>query len=229
MFPLSDSIKAARFPYLNILIIATNIWVFYLQLTAPNLDEFVMKYALIPSLVDFSQPITLLPFITAMFLHGGFLHIISNMWFLKVFGDNVEGHMNPLLFLLLYFGAGIVGNVLQYLLMPTSTIPMLGASGAVAGVLGAYFILFPRSQIKTLLPIFFFITFVNVPAFVMLGYWFVLQIFSGVGSLGMPSDQGGVAFWAHIGGFIVGLIFGFLLKKTSNPTSEGIIEGEIIG
>lgn len=229
MFPLSDSIKAARFPFLNLIIIAANVYVFYLQLTTPSLDEFILTYSLIPSFVDISQPTTLLPFVTSMFLHGGFLHIISNMWFLKVFGDNVEGHMNPLLFVLLYFGAGIVGSVLQYLFMPNSTIPMLGASGAVAGVLGAYFIFFPHARIKTLFPIFFFITFINVPAYIMLGYWFFLQIFSGVGSLGAAVDQGGVAFWAHIGGFVYGLAFAKILELTSHKTERDIIEGEIIG
>ncbi|CAN5131449.1 rhomboid family intramembrane serine protease [soil metagenome] len=229
MFPISDSIKAARFPFLNLLIIAANAYVFYLQLTSPNLDSFITQYALIPSHIDFTHLVTLLPFVTAMFLHGGFMHIISNMWFLKVFGDNVEGHMNPLLFLLLYFGSGILGNVLQYLLMPSSSIPMLGASGAVAGILGAYFILFPQSKVKTFVPIFFLFTIISIPAVFMLGYWFILQIFSGVGSLGNTSGQGGVAFWAHIGGFVFGLLFAKYLEIRTHKSSADIIDGEIIG
>lgn len=226
MFPISDSIKATRFPLLNLLIIGVNVWVFYLEITSANPDAFISKYALIPSHVHLTDPSTLFPFITAMFLHGGFLHILSNMWFLKVFGDNVEGHMNPLLFLLLYFGAGLVGFFTQYLMMPTSTIPMLGASGAVAGVLGAYFILFPHSQVRTFVPIFFFFTVISIPAVIMLGYWFILQLFSGVGTLGVPVNQGGVAFWAHIAGFLFGIIFALALK----PKHEvQIQEGEIIG
>ena len=226
MFPISDSIKAARFPILNLIIIGLNIWAFYLELTVSDPEAFIAQFALIPATVDFSNPVTLLPFVTSTFLHGGFMHIISNMWFLKVFGDNVEGHMNPFYFLLLYLGAGILGGLAQYLLNPTSTIPMLGASGAVAGVLGAYFVLFPHAHIKTFVPIIFVFTVITVPAIFMLGYWFVLQIFSGIGTLGESVNQGGVAFWAHIIGFITGVLFGFALKPKNE---DQIREGEILG
>jgi len=212
MFPLSDSIKAKRFPIINLLLIATTIFVFIQQLTSPNELAFIRSYALIPTLVAFDDFATLMPFVTAVFLHGGFLHIISNMWFLWVFGDNVEGHLGFMLFPILYFLSGIVGNIAQYIVMPNSSIPMLGASGAVAGVLGAYYILFKDAKIKTLIPFFGFFTAIDVKAPFMLGYWFVLQLLSGAVSLPFSGETGGVAFWAHVGGFVTGVLFAKILK-----------------
>ena len=212
MFPISDSIKSSRFPFLNIVLIAVTVFVFIKQISAPAPDTFVHTYALIPSLINFSDLTTLLTFVTAIFLHGGFLHILSNMWFLWIFGDNVEGRLGVFPYLLLYFAAGIVGNALQYVFMPTSSIPMLGASGAIAGVLGAYYIFFPYSKIKTLVPFFGFFTFIDIPAPFMLGYWFILQVISGTVSLPFSQDTGGVAFFAHVGGFVTGVIFANLLK-----------------
>src|SRR5690349_13916700 len=148
MFPISDSIKSGKFPILTVFLIGITVFVFAQQLLSPNPDVIIQKYALIPTNVNFSNLNTLYPFITAIFLHGGFLHILSNMWFLWIFGDDVEARLGKIAFLLLYFLAGIIGNLVQYLLMPGSTIPMLGASGAIAGILGAYFILFPYSKIK---------------------------------------------------------------------------------
>ena len=213
MFPISDSIPARRFPFLNLAIIIATVYVFYQQLIAPSPDSFILQYSLIPSQINFSDLTTLFPFVTAIFLHGGFLHILSNMWFLWVFGDNIEGHLGLVPFFILYFLSGIVGNILQYLLMSASSIPMLGASGAVAGVLGAYFVLFPHSRIKTLVPISIFPTTVNIPAGFMLGYWFILQILSGAASLPFMGDQGGIAFFAHVGGFITGVGIAQFFKK----------------
>ena len=213
MFPLSDSIPARRFPFVNILLIAATVFVFIQQLASPNQDLFIGTYSLIPSFVNLNDFYSLTPFVTAIFLHGGFLHIISNMWFLWVFGDNVEGHLGFLLFPILYFLSGIVGNIAQYIVMPNSSIPMLGASGAVAGVLGAYYILFKDAKIKTLIPFFGFFTTAEIPAPFMLGYWFVLQVFSGAVSLPFSGDSGGVAFWAHVGGFLTGVIVGKLVKR----------------
>ncbi len=218
MFPLSDSIKPLRFPFLNYLLIATTVYVFVQQLANP--EGIIANYALIPADVDFAAYNTLIPFITAMFLHGGFLHILSNMWFLKVFGDNVETHLNPLSFLVLYFFSGIAGNVAQYLMMPNTAIPMLGASGAVAGVLGCYFILFPHARVKTLLIIFFFVTFTEISAGFMLGYWFLLQIISAFGSIPGLGSQGGVAFFAHAVGFGVGILFGILYKNNKGQVLQ---------
>lgn len=216
MFPISDSIPARRFPYFTLFLILITVFFFAQELLVPNQTTFLKNNALIPSKVNFSYLNTLWPFITAIFLHAGFLHILSNMWFLWIFGDNVEDHLTPPAFLLLYMTAGIAGNLAQYSLMPNSSIPMLGASGAIAGILGCYYILFPYSKIRTLVFIFFFVTIIDISAPIMLGYWFILQLISVAGSLPASTNQGGVAFTAHIAGFIVGLIFGILFKRKNS-------------
>ena len=218
MFPISDSIKAARFPFLNIMLIIATIYVFVQQILAPDINAFIMQYALTPSQVNFADTASLIPFVTAIFLHGGILHILSNMWFLFVFGDNVEGELTPLGFLFLYITAGVGGNLGQYLLSPNTDVPMLGASGAVAGILGCYYVLFPHAKVKTLVFILFFITFIEVSAPFMLGYWFILQLLSGAASVpGLQSAQGGVAFFAHIVGFVIGLMIGsYYRRKNGN-------------
>ncbi|MGH7203724.1 MAG: rhomboid family intramembrane serine protease [Candidatus Levyibacteriota bacterium] len=221
MFPLSDSARASRFPFFTILLILANVFVFIKEITAPDPDNFILHYALIPSHVQFNDYHTFLPFVTAIFLHGGFLHILSNMWFLWIFGDNVEGELSPVGFILLFLGAGIAGNILQFLIMPGSTIPLLGASGAVAGILGCYYVLFPQSRVRTLIFLFFFVTIIEVSAPLVLGYWFVLQIISGATSLNqMASAQGGVAFFAHIAGFIFGVIVGRMLNANNKSLYE---------
>jgi membrane associated rhomboid family serine protease len=218
MFPLYDTIKAARFSFLNWMIVLITAYVFIQQLFTPDPDSFIMQYALVPANVNFSDFATLLPFVTAIFLHGGFMHILSNMWFLIVFGDNVNDALSPFGYLLLYFSARILGNIIQYLFNPNSVVPMIGASGAVAGILGCYFVLFPYAKVKTLVFIFFFITIIEIGAPILLGYWFILQIISGASSIPMISaDTGGVAFFAHIAGFIVGLLFGSFYKNRLKP------------
>lgn len=213
MIPLSDSQPAGRFPFWVIAIIALNIYVFYLELTAANPDLFITQYALIPNLVDFSVLETLYQFVTSQFLHGGFIHIISNMLFLWVFGDNVEARLGLLFFPIFYLAGGVAGGLAQYILIPGSTIPMLGASGAIAGVLGAYLALFPHHTIKTLVPIFGFFTVINIPASIMLFYWFITQLFSGAASISYVSaEAGGIAFFAHAGGFAFGWIVGRLFR-----------------
>lgn len=213
MIPLSDSKPAGKFPFWVILIITINVFVFYLEITAVSLEAFINQFALTPALVDFSTPKTLAPFITSQFLHAGFLHIISNMLFLWIFGDNVEAKMGFILFPFIYLLSGIAGGLSQFIFMPDSQIPMLGASGAVAGVLGAYFRWFPNHTVKTLVPVFGFFTIINVPASVMLFYWLITQIFSGFFAVTIaPSDIGGVAYFAHIGGFITGWVSAKILK-----------------
>lgn len=214
MIPLSDSHPASKFPFWVWVILAINIYVFFLEITGPDVDILIAQYALIPAQVDFSNYLTFSPFITSQFLHGGFLHIISNMLFLWIFGDNVEAKSGYLIFPLLYLFSGVVGGLSQYLIMPDSQIPMLGASGAVAGVLGAYFVWFPHHTIKTLVPFFGFLTVVNIPASFMLIYWFVTQLFSGAFSVTLAGqDLGGVAYLAHIGGFISGWVLAKLVSK----------------
>jgi membrane associated rhomboid family serine protease len=214
MFPLSDSLKPTRFPFINWLVVGITIYIFIQQILAPDQLAFINQYALIPSTVDFNNYETLIPFVTSIFLHGGILHILSNMWFLIIFGDNVDARLTPLGYLTLYILAGVVGGVSQYMFMQNETIPMLGASGAVAGILGCYAVLFPHSQVKTLIFIVFFVTIINVSAPILLGYWFILQLISGANTFGeLGANQGGVAYIAHIAGFIVGVLFGLLNKN----------------
>ncbi len=212
MIPLKDSHGSGRFPFWVLVIIAINIYVFYLTITSPNPEAFVATYALIPKQVDFSNLSSLKPFITSQFLHGGFIHIISNMLFFWIFGDNVEEAFGFLMFPLFYLASGVVGAFTQYLLAPGSNIPMIGASGAIAGVLGAYFVLFPNHTVKTLIPIFGFFTIIDIPASVMLFYWFITQIFSGVESVSLAA-AGGVAFFAHLGGFVFGWLAGRMVQS----------------
>jgi membrane associated rhomboid family serine protease len=217
MFPLSDSNSSGKIPFWVVLIIIANISVFIAELTASNPDAFVSRYALIPVLVNFSLPSTLLPFLTSQFLHGGFTHILSNMWFLWIFGDNVEGRMGFVKFPVFYLIAGISGGLLQYLVTPTSSLPMLGASGAIAGVLGAYMAWFPHHTVRTLVPFVGFFTTVNLPAMAVLMLWFLTQLFNGSAAIATAaSDVGGVAFWAHIGGFASG----WLMAKTMRTTQH---------
>lgn len=227
MFPLYDSIKTARFPLLTWSIIAVNVVVFIQMVTSSDVESLILNYALIPSSVSFSNFETLLPFITSMFLHGGLMHILSNMWFLHIFGDNVEERLGIVNYIFLYFAAGIAGGVAQYSFYPESTIPMLGASAAVSGVLGAYLSYFPHHTIKSVVFLFFVITFANIPAGFYLVIWFVLQFFQGVQSIPtLGADIGGVAFLAHIGGFVTG----FALSKILSPAKhQEYIEGEVVG
>lgn len=205
MIPLSDSHPAGKFPFWVILIIVINVYVFFLEITSPDPDAFIATYALIPAFANFSNFETLIPFITSQFLHGGFLHIISNMLFLWIFGDNVEARFGNLVFPFFYLFCGTSGALLQYIFMTDSSIPMLGASGAIAGVLGAYFVWFGHHTVKTLVPVFGFVTVVNVPASVMLFYWIATQILASTFSLAPGlQEAGGIAYFAHIGGFLAG-------------------------
>lgn len=222
MFPLRDSQNTRIFPLVTYLIIAANVVVFLIELATPNSAKFIDKYALIPAKINLVNIFSLFPLITSQFLHAGFLHIISNMWFLKIFGDNVEERLGGILFLIVYLVSGTIGGLLQYISFSSLTIPMLGASGAVAGILGAYLVFFPRHKIETLIPFGFYITTAKISASFMLVYWFAIQLFSGFGSV-VSAQTGGIAFWAHVGGFAFGWIVAKLFVSKSNA-----IEGEII-
>lgn len=213
MLPLSDTKTSGKFPFWVLMLIALNVWVFFLELNSANIELFIGQFALIPHLVNFNALESLTPFVTSQFLHGGFIHIISNMWFLWIFGDNVQERLGFLFFPIFYLMAGVAGGLLQYFFMADSNIPMLGASGAIAGVLGAYLALFPKHNIKTLVPIFGFFTVINLPASMMLFYWFFTQLFAGAASIAVATTSaGGVAFMAHVGGFIFGWLVGKLVK-----------------
>ncbi len=212
MIPIRDAIRSKHFPAVNILIIGLNIIVFLWELIqGPHLEEALFIFGLVP--IRYSNPELsthfttfqqFLPFLTSMFLHGGFLHILGNMWFLYIFGDNIEDRLGHIRYLIFYIFCGVAAGLVHLLTNWDSKIPTIGASGAISGVMGAYLLLYPRARIMTLIPIFFFFQFVEIPAFIFLGYWLFLQLFSA--SL-TPSNVGGIAFWAHIGGFISGLIF----------------------
>lgn len=216
MFPISDDNPSGRLPIVSISIILLSSVVFLIEFTSPDPEAFFSKYALVGSTINFSDFKTLYPFITSIFLHGGIVHILSNMWFLWIFGDNVESAMGSFKFLIFYLTAGIFASFTQFIFLMNSDIPMIGASGAIAGVLGAYYRLFPNHKIKTIIPFLGLPTLVSLPASLMLFYWFVTQLFSGVASLGITlAGIGGIAFWAHIGGFIFGIIFGPVLVDLS--------------
>ena len=220
MIPLRDSNPSRTIPFVNYTIIGLNVLVFLLELSlGRHLDRFIFQFGIVPArfmsdlkLLQIEVP-TIVPFFTSMFLHGGFWHLIGNMWFLHVFGDNVEDRFGHVKYLVFYCTAGLAAASTQIYIAPSSEVPMVGASGAIAGVLGAYVFLFPMARVVTLIPVFLFMQVVELPAFIFLGIWFLMQIFSGVMSLGIGADAGGVAWWAHIGGFAAGaVLFPFLRK-----------------
>lgn len=209
MIPIRDQLPTRNIPFINYLLIAANIVVFIFQwLAGPYEEALIYQFALIPS--SFVSNLTLgdvTDIFTSMFMHAGFAHIGGNMLYLWIFGDNVEDSMGPGKYLFFYLIGGIVASLTHILINPDSQIPTVGASGAIAAVLGAYLVLYPQSKVLTIIPLGFFIRLTLLPASIVLILWFVLQFFSGLLSFGGP-DVGGVAFWAHIGGFISGLILG---------------------
>ena len=207
MFPIRDSQNADKFPLVNLCLIGINIYFFIKELLSPNIDAFISLYGLIPANIDFSRTETLTPFVSGLFLHAGFLHILSNMWFLWIFGDNVESIMGHLKYLGFYLFCGIVASFAQYLFIPQSHLPMIGASGAIAGVLGAYLKYFPNNKIDTIVPIFGLPVIIAIPASFMLIYWFFIQAFNGVATITVATAAiGGVAYIAHAGGFLSGFL-----------------------
>ncbi len=208
MIPLRDLNRVERAPLVTYALIAINLAVFLYQLTLDDFEgrRFLAQYGVVPYMLteDFHVASLSTPFY-AMFIHGGWWHLLSNMWFLHIFGDNVEDAMGRIRFLLFYLAAGLCASLAHVFVGPSSQLPMVGASGAIAGVLGAYLRLFPRNRLLTLIPIFFFAFIRELPAPFFIGVWFLLQLLNGFGSLGYASSIGGVAFFAHIGGFAAGL------------------------
>ena len=209
MFPVSDVIPSRTTPFVTVSLIVVNAVVFLYQFALPpdELQVFVGSYAVIPAWFWWPS------LITSQFLHAGWLHIIGNMLYLWIFGDNVEDRLGHLPYLLFYLSAGAAAALLQVFSNPTSGVPMLGASGAIAGVMGAYFVLYPQSRVLTAIFILFFFDLVEIPAVFFLGIWFVMQFLSGLGSLGVAHAGGGTAFWAHVGGFVFGATTGWLLRR----------------
>ncbi len=221
MIPLYDELPTKKFPIMTVLLILINVAVFIYELSlGPALDVFVARFGLIPyEITHFADlppqslhPI-LLTIFTSMFLHGSFFHIFGNMLYFWIFGNNVEDVMGPIRFLVFYILCGISAAFSQILLSPNSQVPMIGASGAISGVLAAYFVLFPYAKVYTLFWFFIFIRIIPIPAFFVLGFWFLVQLISGISSLGM-GNSGGVAWFVHIGGFIAGLLLVNIFKET---------------
>jgi len=217
--PLTDHIKRRTFWAVTLLLIVVNFWAFFVELTlGPHLNRFVFLYGLVPSryslrsLLSHSPKFTVVPIFASMFLHGGWLHVIGNMLFLFVFGRSMEDRFGHFRFLLLYFISGVAAALSQILVNPGSRDPTIGASGAIAGVLGAYFISYPNARIKTVITPFVFWS-VQVPAILLLGYWFLIQFVAGYHMLQIQTaTQGGVAWWAHVGGFLCGVLLAVILR-----------------
>ncbi len=241
MIPIGDRDEPGPFPFVNLAIIAVNILVFVL-LQLPS-DAFTYGFSVIPKEITTGVDITaavrttladgsvvtipeapgpspiLLTLFTSMFMHGGWTHIGGNMLFLFIFGDNVERRFGSLVYLLFYLACGVAADFAQIASAPESVIPSLGASGAISGVLAAYLLFFPQQPVRVLLVFGYFIRIAAVPALVMIGLWFLIQFVSGIGAIGVSDQTGGVAYWAHIGGFAAGLVLAFLLRATSGDAS----------
>lgn len=222
MIPIGDSPVRRTTPYVNWLIIVINVLVFFYELSLPGraLDRFFFTWGVVP--VDIVQAIrffpvqvdALFPLLSSQFLHGGWLHIIGNMVFLWVFGDNVEDTMGHLRYLVFYLVSGVLAGLAHVVFNLTSDVPSVGASGAIAGVMGAYLVLYPTAMVRTLVPVFFILWPIYLPAVLLIGIWFLLQVFSGITSIGPATGgDGGVAFWAHVGGFIAGLVLVFVFRQ----------------
>ena len=222
MIPLRDENPRIKFPLITILLIISNVLVFVIFMLRPETrNQFILNYALFPSQVhnlgigiEESIGYNFLPhFFTYMFMHASWMHLIGNCWFLWIFGDNVEGVMGSIGFLIFYFICGILSALVHIVTTFSPNIPIIGASGAVAGVMGAYLILFPKAKIYTFVP-FLFIWVIPIPAFIFLIMWFGMQLLNGLTNLITPGKGiSNIAFWAHIGGFVIGIVGGILYKK----------------
>ncbi len=227
--PLNDHIRRQTFWYLTLLLILANTWVFLYELSlGGRINGFILLNGLIPARYTARQGLTLAhpaafftPLFVSMFLHAGWLHLIGNMLFLFVFGRSIEdryGHGN---YLLMYFLCGLTAALSDIAMNPTSRIPTIGASGAIAGILGAYFVSFPSARITTLIPLFIIFWTFQIPAILILGYWFLIQFVTGFQMLSIESATGGgVAWWAHVGGFAAGMILALIFPKRRRRVVE---------
>ena len=214
MIPLRDVIPSRSTPYITITIIALNAlaWLYELALPSQVLPIYLQLYGVVPA--DFSTP----TLVSSMFLHGSWSHFIGNMWYLWIFGDNVEDRMGHGRFIAFYLLCGVVAALGHMAMDPTSTLPTIGASGAIAGVMGAYFVLYPHSRVLTLVPLIIYFEIIELPAVLLLGFWFVIQLFS-AGAIAVTANTagGGIAFVAHVAGFVAGLLGVFVFRKRRRP------------
>ena len=215
MIPLRDVIPSRTTPYITVTLIILNALAWFYELALPRdvLPLFLQIYGVVPA--DFNFP----SLITSMFLHGSWSHIIGNMLYLWIFGDNIEDRLGHGRFLVFYLLAGVAAAFGQIAMDPYSTLPTIGASGAVAGVMGAYIVLYPHSRVLTLIPLFFYFEIIEIPAIILLGFWFLIQLFSAgaIAATAATGGGGGIAFMAHIAGFVVGMIGVFVFKKRQRP------------
>ncbi|MDR4507298.1 MAG: rhomboid family intramembrane serine protease [Candidatus Brocadiaceae bacterium] len=222
MIPIRDRNPSGIFPYITVGIILVNVLVFLFELSlGGQLSSFLFQFGVVPARVSSYQEIsdatftnTYFPFFSYMFLHGGFIHLIGNMWYLWIFGDNIEDMLGRVRYILFYLMCGIGSAVVHVYINSESSFPCIGASGAVAGVLGAYMISYPKARVLVVLPLFIVWQLIELPALVVLGFWFLLQFFSGAASISSAAQGSGVAWWAHIGGFILGITLIKILRKT---------------
>lgn len=219
MIPLKDKNPSYTIPYVNYIIIAANAAVFFYELSlGQQLDDFIVRYGLIPHRYFYSVShhthiiSRYAPFFSSMFLHGGWMHIVGNMWYLFIFGDNVEDRLGHGRYFIFYILSGLAAAFVQVTSGLQSPVPTIGASGAISGVLGAYVVMFPRAKVVTLIPIFFFFDIIDISAFLFIGFWFLMQFFSGVETLGIDTS-GGIAWWAHVGGFLAGILLVPIFKR----------------
>ncbi|MBS3763348.1 MAG: rhomboid family intramembrane serine protease [Planctomycetes bacterium] len=229
MIPIRDKNPSDKTSWVvyGLIVINVLVFLFEISLPAPEREQLFSQYGLIPHRVKqgFQGEISVLtgiviPAFTSMFLHGGWVHLLGNMWFLYIFGDNVEAKLRKVPFLLFYLFCGLAASAGQVLVSGDAPLPIVGASGAIAGVLGAYIITWPKARILTLLPLFYLITFVDLPAYVVLGMWFLIQFFRGFGSIAAGA-MGGVAYWAHVGGFVAGIVLMLVLPKRKGVREAG--------
>jgi len=242
MIPLRDNVPARTVPIVTVVLIAVNLAIFAMTALLPRgeLEAFVFRYGLIPAKIfrpesiaayyrhrlglavpyDYSLAESLLPLLTCMFLHGGVLHVVGNMWMLWIFGDNVEDALGHAAFLLFYVACGLASSLVQTIASPFSPVATIGASGAIAGVMGAYMVLYPYARVMTFVWFLFYIDVWPIPAFLFLFYWFLIQFLSGMSTLGGDVLAGGIAWWAHIGGFLAGL--GFVLFSGIRPAQKAV-------
>ena len=221
MIPLRDDQPRFSTPYVNYFLIALNVAAFLFELWVGSqspraLNGFIYEFGIVPSHITgalsgsphFNFAGAFLPILTSMFLHGSWLHILGNMWVLWIFGDNIEDYLGHFVYLVFYLLCGIAAAVAHVLLNAGSTVPTVGASGAIAGIMGAYFLLYPKARVLTLVPLIIFFTFWWLPAWIVLGYWFLVQFFSGAATSVAYTARtaGGIAFWAHVGGFVAGIV-----------------------
>jgi membrane associated rhomboid family serine protease len=227
VIPLKDTIFRQGFPSVTWIIILLNGIIFIFEISIPKnlLQQLFYLFGLVPAKYSYPNWAYIhgvpfddyLSFVTNMFLHAGWFHIIGNMWFLYIFGRTVEDHMGHIRFMIFYILAGILASITYFMIDIHSRIPEFGASGAIAGVMGAYILMFPRAKILTLILILFFPWVVELPALVFIGYWFLIQLVSGTLTLASPTSQGGIAWWAHVGGFVSGMVMVPLFRRRVIP------------